>query len=196
MEDPRIEAGRTDVLESPAREPVSRRAAAAGFVLAVLAAATGGYVVGHRRGASPVPAAPAAAPSTAPVGPAIDLTGRRCSQQRGTRLELGVEIVNRSGTAASLRPFGVKLPLAGLRPGAKVWGGCSQLPGGPGADPVTLPPGGRLWLAMTFDVLVDCPSPLPVQFTVFYDQDGHSGTAVLPGFADLGDVPYSTTKCG
>ena len=36
-----------------------------------------------------------------------------------------------------------------------------------------------------------CPAPAPVQFTVDYLAQGRSFTASLPGFADLGQVPYS-----
>jgi hypothetical protein len=40
-------------------------------------------------------------------------------------------------------------------------------------------------------VLVRCPKPLPVQFTLHYDQQGRLAAIRLPGFPDLGQVPYS-----
>jgi hypothetical protein len=185
-----IEIGGADILESAADRPPSRRMATAGFVLSVLAAAAVGYVAGDRHDAIPAPVA-----SRAPAGGSISTTGHRCSEQLGTRLELGVEILNGSGTPATPRRIGVKLPLGGLRPVATRWGSCGQLPSTPAAGSPALAPGATTWVATTFDVLADCPGPLPVSFTVDYDQDGHSKTADLPGFVDLGDVPYSTPKC-
>jgi hypothetical protein len=45
-------------------------------------------------------------------------------------------------------------------------------------------------LTVTFQVLVKCPGPLPVQFTVGYDVGGQHAVATLPGFPDLSQVPY------
>jgi hypothetical protein len=45
-------------------------------------------------------------------------------------------------------------------------------------------------------VLMGCPQPLPVQFSVSYQVNGKQETARLPGFSDLGDVPYSGCKDG
>ena len=55
-----------------------------------------------------------------------------------------------------------------------------------------IPAGGSAWFTVTFKVLVKCPGPLPVQFTLGYDQLGREATIRLPGFEDLGDVPYAS----
>jgi hypothetical protein len=41
---------------------------------------------------------------------------------------------------------------------------------------------------------VACPRPLPVQFSVSYQENGRTGTAQLPGFPDLGQVTYTGCK--
>jgi hypothetical protein len=56
---------------------------------------------------------------------------------------------------------------------------------------VTLPAGATEWPTITFDVLVRCPSPLPVQFLVSYTISGKPATAQLDEFPDLGQVAYS-----
>jgi hypothetical protein len=53
-----------------------------------------------------------------------------------------------------------------------------------------VPPGGTAWFSVTFQVLVSCPSPLPVQFSVSYQGNTRPGTAQLQGFPDLGKVSY------
>ena len=44
------------------------------------------------------------------------------------------------------------------------------------------------------EVLMACPRPLPVQFSVSYQENGRMFTAQLPGFPDLGQVTYSGCK--
>ena len=58
-------------------------------------------------------------------------------------------------------------------------------------SPHVLEPGASTWLTVTFRVQVRCPAPYPVQFSVGYLMQGHAVTASLPGFPDLGQVPYS-----
>jgi hypothetical protein len=43
-----------------------------------------------------------------------------------------------------------------------------------------------------FQVKLHCPAALPVQFSVSYLVQGHAVTASLPGFPDLGQVPYNS----
>jgi hypothetical protein len=54
-----------------------------------------------------------------------------------------------------------------------------------------LSPGQSTWLSATFELQIPCPVPAPVQFTVGYLAQGKAATASLPGFADLGEVPFS-----
>lgn len=187
--------GHTDVIESgPDRPPRSPRGIAVGVVL-VLTAAMAGYLLGSRHGAdTAAPGAPSS-PAAPAVAEPIANTSKRCSAQLADRLQLGIEIVNQSPTAATLRRMRAALPLPGLRATAMTWGSCGQLRPEAGGDDYLLPAGATAWLTITFDVLVACPGPIPVNFTVQYAQPGRSGTADLPGFADLGDVPYRSDRC-
>ena len=47
------------------------------------------------------------------------------------------------------------------------------------------------WLTVVVKVLVKCPTALPVQYDVGYQQHGKLSTVLLPGFQDLGTVPYA-----
>ena len=66
--------------------------------------------------------------------------------------------------------------------------------GSPGAVP--LGPGDSTWLSVTVQVLVACPAPIPVEFAVGYIYAGGASTVNLPGFPDLGDVPYTGCRSG
>ena len=84
------------------------------------------------------------------------------------------------------------LPLGGLRALSQQWGPCGVLPRS--QDPASvylLAPGASTWLTVTFQVLKRCPGPDPVQFTVVYDWNGQRAAAILPGFSDLTQVPYT-----
>jgi hypothetical protein len=181
----------TDVIES--ESPPPRRIGAGLALVLVVAAAAAGYLFGTRH--HTVAPAPAPVPSATPgTALPITVTDRRCSVQSKDRLQLGIEIVNRSAAALTLDGVDAVLPLRGLRAAATTWGTCGQLPPAAG-DIYPVAAGGTGWLTITFDVLVACPGPLPVQFRVHYTQAGTSGTADLPGFDDLGDVPYAGGKC-
>jgi hypothetical protein len=142
--------------------------------------------------------------------------GGECSVQHGRDLQVGVEVINVSGTPVTLGQVKTILPLGGLRPVSQQWAPCGALvpagqaagggtiifigastgevEAGTGANAVVLPPYGSAWLSVTFRVLVACPSPLPVLFSVSYQENGRAGTAQLPGFSDLGQVPYTGCK--
>ncbi|MGH3170981.1 MAG: hypothetical protein ACRDN0_34560 [Trebonia sp.] len=152
--------------------------------------------------------APATSPSaTSPsvtVSPALVQDVGACSAQAGQDLQLGVQVTNQSGQPVTLNRVKSLLPLGGLKPIAQQWAPCGTLPAtsallGDGllgqVDPGNqLAPGASTWFTFTFRVLRTCPSPLPVQFTIEYEMDGHPGQASLPGFPDLSEVPY--TGCG
>jgi hypothetical protein len=123
-------------------------------------------------------------------------TGGACSVQRGRDLQVGVEVINLSGTAVTLGKVRTILPLAGLRPVSQQWAPCGAIlpSSGSAAGAAVLPPFGTAWLSVTFRVLVACPSPLPVQFSVSYQENGRTDTAQLPGFPDLGQVTYTGCK--
>jgi hypothetical protein len=169
--------------------------------------------------APPDPAASAAGPGaySSSLGIAgisgLAQTGGTCSVQRGRELQVGVEVINLSGTAVTLGQVRPILPLGGLRPVSQQWAPCGAISaswqaadGGTivltrpstgqveAAGAAFLPPGGTAWLSVTFQVLVACPRPLPVQFSVRYQENGRTDTAQLPGFPDLGQVTYTGCK--
>ena len=145
-------------------------------------------------------------------------TGGACSVQRGRELQLGVEVVNLSETTVTLGQVRTVLPRGGLRLVSKQWAPCGALsPSWRAADggmivfiqsstgvveagsatpagAAALPPNGTAWLSATFRVLVACPSPLPVKFSVSYQENGRMDTAQLAGFPDLTQVAYSGCK--
>ena len=175
------------------------RGPAVGIVLAALAAGLLlGFAGGRLQAGANRPArAATSAAAVFPVGDtAITMTGNRCAVQLGHALQLGVEVVNQSDRAVALRQIEPVLPLGGLKAVASRWGTCGALPElGPGPHQATaLGPGAIGWLTVTFDVMVGCPQPLPVQFKISYAQAGRLVTAELPGFPDLGQVRYS--NCG
>jgi hypothetical protein len=207
--------GGDDVLEHGSRWPPSlpwrppvtwrpRRVTAILAAAALLAGLAGGYAAGRYaagRYASPHsapprrPSAAALTPFTAAGFPVAE-TGAKCSAQVGSDLQLGEQVTNTSAASLTLRQVTAVLPLGGLRVTAQAWGPCGELPepgftpSGVAIRPGRLPAGTSVWFTVTFRVLVKCPQPLPVQFTVEFEQDGRLATAHLPGFPDLGQVPY------
>jgi hypothetical protein len=155
----------------------------------------------------------------------VDLSGLAetdggCSVQRGRELQVGVEVINLSETAITLGQVRPVLPSGGLRLASQQWAPCGALSpswqaadggmtvlvrsstgvveegsGTPGGAAV-LPSNGTAWLSATFQVLVACPSTLPVQFSVSYQQNGRRHTTELAGFPDLEQVPYTGCRGG
>jgi hypothetical protein len=143
-------------------------------------------------------------------------SGGECSVQRGRDLQVGLEVINLSGTPVILGQVTPILPLGGLRLLSQQWAPCGaivpageaagggsivfigastgEVEAGNGADAAVLPPYGSAWLSVTFRVLMACPAPLPVLFSVWYQENGRTDTAQLPGFSDLGQVPYTGCK--
>jgi hypothetical protein len=153
-----------------------------------------GYLGGHLQGRAPQPlraAGATSAPSSPQnTAPALGATGNRCAVQRGTTLQLGVEVANQSDQALAVGGFRAVLPIGGLRATAATVGTCGALPTGAPTS-LTLPAGATEWLTVTFRVLVRCPQPFPVQFVVSYTTAGKMTTAQLDEFPDLGQVAYS-----
>ena len=185
------------------------RAWAAVAALAVALAA--GFAAGHLTAGSPAPRArptagtvastPATAvraPATPPAPafasgafPQIFFTGNRCSVQHGHALQLGIEIVNRSGRTITVNQIKSELPLGGLRQVSSAMATCGALPVPGGVPLTTIPDGTDAWLSMTFDVLIRCPAALPVLFAIDYATAGRLASVYFDGFPDLGSVPYS-----
>ncbi len=191
--------------------PGGRRPSRGAAVLAAAALVVGlvaGYAAGNRQvhGDAAVPAPTASGPTVSPASPAsspspifpfavssalIQGTGA-CSVQSGRHLALGVQFSNQSAVPVTLRSVRAVLPLGGLTAGAWHWAPCGALPQTLAAQgDEILQPGASTWLTMTFTVKAGCPGPLPVQFTVGYLAPGRSYTGSLPGFPDLGQVPYT-----
>ena len=200
-----------------------------------------GYALGYRHlgqavrpsRATAAGATPSAAAGSAPSDPAGSAVGSgayssslgiaglsglaqtdgACSVQRGRELQVGVEVINLSGTAVTLGQIRPILPLGGLRAVSQQWAPCGAISSsgqaadggtivsiiastgeaeaGSAAGAAVLPPYGTAWLSVTFRVLVACPRPLPVQFSVSYQENGRTDTSQLPGFPDLGQVTYT-----
>ena len=112
-----------------------------------------------------------------------------CSVQSGRELQLGVQVTNRSTEPIGLGRIRTVLPLSGLKVVSQQWAPCGAI--GAVQVPATLGPGDSTWLSVTVQVLVACPAPLPVQFAVGYTYAGEAATVNLPGFPDLGQVPYT-----
>jgi hypothetical protein len=170
-------------------------------VVALVVGLAIGYAVGVRHAgehvapSSPTRAAAAPAAPFSAGGFPLSQSGLECSVQTGRDLQLGLEITNLSQAAVRLRRVEVVLPLGGLKVTTQAWGPCGQLAAADDASGRILPPtlgrGASSWFTVTFQVRVRCPQPLPVQFTLHYDQQGRSAAIRLPGFPDLGQVPYS-----
>jgi hypothetical protein len=206
-----------DTVESGPREwPAARRRRA---VLVVAAAAllvglAAGYAVGAGHG--PGRAAPPARSRTAAARPGAAASGaipgglalsgevavqqdRQCSAQIGGQLQLGVQVVNQSAQSMVLRRVRPVLPVGGLQEVTSSWGPCGELPQAGAAGGNVLPAHGSAWFTVTFRVLLlPCPAPIPVQFAVTFEfrRQPAAGprlliTSRLPGFVDLGTVPYS-----
>jgi len=173
--------------------PIAVLLAVAGLLVGLVA----GYAAGGHAGtsAAPLPRARAASsPATPPTAGAFTLTqaDHQCSAQIGHALQLGVQVTNPSATGVLLRRVTVVLPLGGLQEISQAWGPCGELPTGSEIPDNAVPAGASAWFTVTFKVLIKCPGPLPVQFTLDYDQLGREATIHLPGFDDLGHVRYAS----
>jgi hypothetical protein len=176
-----------------------------------------GYALGYRqvpRNVSPPPSAsPASAspvPAPAPIlvtltpvqgsgtvfssGLALTQDTGICSVQSGRELQLGVQVTNTSTEPIGLRRIRAVFPLSGLKVVSQQWAPCGAT--GTVQVPVILGPGDSTWFSVTVQVLVACPAPLPVQFAVSYTYAGKAASVTLPGFVDLGQVPYTGCRRG
>jgi hypothetical protein len=109
--------------------------------------------------------------------------------QSGRELQLGVQVTNSSTEPIVLSRIRTVFPLSGLKVVSQQWAPCGAI--GAVQGPVALEPGDSTWFSVTVQVLVACPAPLPVQFTVNYTYGGQAAIVNLPGFPDLGQVPYT-----
>lgn len=167
---------------------------AVGLVIGLAA----GYATGYRqapRNAS-APPTPSSGPASTVFTDGLALTQDTgtCSVQSGRELQLGVQVTNQSGGAIGLGGFRTVLPLSGLKVVSQRWAPCGAI--GAVQVPDTLGPGESTWLSVTVQVLVACPAPIPVQFAVGYTYAGKAATVNLPGFPDLGGVPYTGCRSG
>jgi hypothetical protein len=196
------------------------RGAAILLAVGLIAGLAAGYVAGYRQAPRNASAAPAASASPAPPvppsapqmqivikGTAIQGTGTvfadglaltqdagTCSVQSGRELQLGVQVTNSSTEPIVLDRIRTVFPLSGLKVVSQQWAPCGAI--GAAQGPVALEPGDSTWLSVTVQVLVACPAPLPVQFAVGYTFAGGTATVNLPGFPDLGQVPYTGCRNG
>jgi hypothetical protein len=174
-----------------------RRTAVILGITGLVAGLAAGYAVGaltsaparSQPSAAPVPVLPMAVGGT-PLG----FDGSRCSLQVGHDLQLGLEVTNDAPALLTVLGVDAVLPLGGLKQASWAWGPCGELPGAPPPGP-SLTTGKSSWFTITFQVLVSCPAPLPVQFNFQFDlrtsEDSRGVVADVPAFPDLGQVTYS-----
>ena len=196
--------GRTIRLPGWLSSPAWLAAVAGAGVLAVVALAAGlaaGYAAGdrargRRRAARAARLARGGAPATFPFAavPALTQDTGACSVQFGHDLVLGVQLTNQSTQPLMLTSTKAVLPMGGLSQVTWQWATCGAVAAPPGQAGDILMPGESAWMAVTFRVKEACPGPFPVEFSVGYLVQGKPATASLPGFPDLGQVPYS--GCG
>jgi hypothetical protein len=187
---------------------------AVGLVIGLAAGYAAGYHQAPRNAsasptasASPAPPVPAPAPQIVIKGTAIQGTGSvfadglaltqdtgTCSVESGRELQLGVQVTNTSTEPIVLSRIRTVFPLSGLKVVSQQWAPCGAI--GAVRGPVALEPGDSTWFSVTVQVLVACPAPLPVQFTVNYTYAGQAAIVTLPGFPDLGQVPYTGCRSG
>lgn len=184
-----------DVLEQGGhRRPVPPWRPSLTAVILAAAALLAGLVVGYAAGARHARSSPAAGSLPRPaalVAGSVTQSFRQCSAQVGHTLQLGVQVTNESVEGVRLLWVQAVVPMGGLAAIAQAWGPCGELSAGTGPPDNLLPAGASTWFTVTFQVLVRCPGAFPVQFTLDYDQSGRVASIRLPGFADLGHVPYA-----
>ena len=136
-----------------------------------------------------------APPPTPTPGPFNQLigTGARCSLQNGHQLQLGDEVSNglevRSPWSVCEFPTA---PVMNSDRSAAYEAPVARYPALTMTSPVTASlSGASVWLTVTVDVLTGCPTPLHLTILLDYSQNGHTATARLADFPDLGDVPYT-----
>jgi hypothetical protein len=174
--------------KSRSRDPAWRRISSAVLALAVAFAVgvAGGYELRGEREPAPVPQ------RGVEGGAIVEATGTQCAAQSGTILWLGLEVINHGPGPVTLQAINFTLPLGGLEERTGLWGACGQLVLGAPAEEEHLYEGSTVWVSGAFQVQVDCPLPLPVQFMLTYtDAAGATQQRNVGGFPDLGRVPYS-----
>lgn len=201
---PRVDDSAADVVEQGGRRffpslnwPSMKwrppRGAAILLAVGLIIGLAAGYATGHRQAPRNASAPPT--PSSGPASPvfadglALTQGTGTCSVQSGRELQLGVQVTNQSAGPIGLGTFRTVLPLSGLKVVSQKWAPCGAI--GAVQVPDTLGPGESTWLNVTVRVLVACPAPIPVQFAVGYTYAGEAATVDLPGFPDLGQVPYT-----
>ena len=216
-----VEQGGRRIFPSLNRPPLNWRPPRGAAILLAVGLVIGlaaGYAAGYHQAprnasasptasASPAPPVPALAPQIVIKGTAIQGTGSVfadglaltqdtgiCSVQSGRELQLGVQVTNTSTEPIVLSRIRTVFPLSGLKVVSQQWAPCGAI--GAVQGPVALAPGDSTWFSVTVQVLVACPAPLPVQFTVNYTYAGQAAIVTLPGFPDLGQVPYTGCRSG
>lgn len=184
------------------------RGAAVLLIVGLVVGLAAGYAAGYRQ-APRNASAPTAGPSPTPPPPAqtvikgtaiLPLEGTltqatgTCSVQSGRKLQLGVQVSNGSAEPITLGRIHTVFPLGGLREISQQWSPCGTI--GAVEVPASLAPGDSTWFSVTVQVLVRCPAPLPVEFTVDYTWAGGRAAVNLAGFPDLGHVPYAGCPSG
>jgi hypothetical protein len=179
-----VEQGGRRVFPSLNWPPMNWRPPRGAAILLVVGLVIGlgaGYALGYRqvpRNASPSPSAsPApASPNLAPAPIVVTLTPVRGT---GTVFSSGLALTQGTGTCStrSGRELQLGVQVTNRSPGVI----------GLGQIRTVFPLGGLRVISQQW---APCDAPLPVEFTVHYTWVGKAAAVNLPGFPDLGQVPY------
>jgi hypothetical protein len=148
----------------------------------------GGYHAGDARGRSQIRTSRSSPPLVAESFGLAE-TGSQCSAPLGRgRLQVGIEVVNGSGTAVRLGALTALFPRGGLKLTGAVWGPCGTLPYAQSAVSSVLPIGASTWLSVIVSTAGECPAGIPVEYVASYTQQGQTFTVSLQGFVAPGGL--------
>jgi hypothetical protein len=148
-----------------------------------------GVVVGSAIAIGDRPASRVAGPTvlstvtSEPSGSGVDWGNTRCSSVSGTRLKMGMQVVNHSADQVMLTGVTVAVPPNGLLVRSTGWTYCAD--DVTTADTLVLAPGASAWVSVTTDTLIPCPANLSVTFVVSYRRGDRALTLGPTNYAGL-----------
>jgi len=187
-----------DVITGRTPRPPTRWSLRPSWLAAMLAVALAagigiGYLIGrpdhHRPAAAPTTPLPAG--SALAEVPQLTTPGDLCyGALPGRKLMLGTRVVNSTPRPLVLTGLRGVFPLGGFQMVGSQVGQCDNN-ATEAVDGHRVEPSAEVWVTLIVDVTGNsCPGALPVQFALDYTIDGAPHSQVLPGFSDLGSVPF------
>jgi hypothetical protein len=160
--------------------------AAGALALGLAGGYLAGYRVGSDHGRSQI-RTPRSSPPLEAESFGLAETGSQCSDTQGhNRLQVGIEVVNGSGSAVRLGALTALFPRGGLKLAGAVWGPCGTLPFPHSAVSSVLPLGASTWLSVIVTTAGECPDGMPIEYVASYTQQGQTFTVTLQGFVEMG----------